>query len=651
MTDITPDTLPDAIDVDMIERAVADAHYPALLMMLVHLTGDPDLLTPERRPAFTNFVENQSDIDPEVECEVRALAAAALGRHLAGDAPPPPSLDRATLLRMMIFLAGRDIPEHYLGFLEEELAIGDPDPRRPRWTVVPPSDPGEGPKASAVVIGAGMSGLMAAIRLRQAGIAVRVFEKNTDVGGTWFENTYPGCRVDSNNQTYSYSFALNPTWPQRFSTAPEILRYFQKVAHDFGLYELIDFETQVIEARYRAESFDWEITTDGPTGQARHIANYVISAVGQLNTPLTPDFPDADIYEGQAFHSARWQHDVDLTGKRVAVIGTGASAFQFVPHVAEQASEVLVFQRNPPWLMPTPEYHDDVPEPERWLLANGPYYANWYRFWQFWMFVDGLREQVITDPEFEGGGLAISESNAALRESCEAWIEAQAKDRPDLLPLLVPQYPVGGKRSLRDNGAWIEALKRDNVRIVTDPITGFHSKGLQTENGEQHDVDVVIYGTGFRASDFLSSMNVIGRSGKSLADTWQGEARAYLGMTIPDFPNLFCVFGPNTNLVVNGSIVFFSECAVAYILKSIGWMQANGVAAVDVKREVYDRYNAMIDAANEQMAWGSDLVTSWYKSSSGRVSQNWPLPTADYWLMTEKFVPAEYDSLHAQAAA
>lgn len=631
-----------------IGEAVESAHYPALVMMLVHLTGNAGLLTPERRPSATNYVENESGVDVEVEQEVRAMAAEALRLHLSGETPLPAAPDRATLLRMMVFLAGRDIPEHYLGFLEEELAIADPDPRRPRWS---PQSLGKlaKQKTSAIVIGAGMSGLLAAHRLNQAGIEVEIFEKNNDVGGTWLENTYPGCRVDSNNQTYSYSFALNPTWPQRFSTQPEILQYFQKVARDLSLYDLIRFSTTVVSAHFRDATADWEVVTSGPEGIRHRVANYLISAVGQLNIPLIPDLPGAESFSGPAFHSARWRQDIDLTGKRIAVIGTGASAFQFVPEIARGASEVLVFQRTPPWLMPTPEYHEDVPEPERWLLANGPFYANWYRFWQFWIFVDGLHEQVIAQPGFDGKGLAVSEANALLRQDCEAWIKEQAADRPDLLPLLIPAYPVGGKRSLRDNGEWIKALKRPNVQIVTGCISRMYDGGLETASGERFDVDVVIYGTGFRASEFLSQIDVTGRGGIALSEAWSDEARAYLGVTVHGFPNLFCIYGPNTNLVVNGSIIFFSECAVAYAMKSIEWMLANNVDAVDVRKEVFDRYNVKIDEANSKMAWGAEGISSWYKSSSGRVSQNWPLTTADYWLMTERFVESDYESVKAKA--
>jgi 4-hydroxyacetophenone monooxygenase len=360
----------------------------------------------------------------------------------------------------------------------------------------------------------------------------------------------------------------------------------------------------------------------------------VISAVGQLNTPLLPSIPGLERFQGPAFHSARWRDDVDLTGKRVAVIGTGASAFQFVPEIAPQVAQLDVFQRTPPWLGPTPNYHDNVGPGMQWLLEHMPFYANWYRFWLFWMLTDGVLPGVQVDPEWQGPPTAVSALNAELRGMLEAYIESQLTDRPDLIDKVTPRYPPGGKRMLRDNGVWLAALKRPNVNLITDAIQEVVADGVVTADGVHHRADALIYGTGFAASHFLDGIEVIGRTGQSLHDRWAGDARAYLGMTVPGFPNFFMIYGPNTNIVVNGSIIFFSECSMHYILRCVQAIYSGQHPRLDVRKDVHDAFNAKVDAGNASMAWGAPQVNSWYKNAAGRVSQNWPFALVDYWTAT-----------------
>jgi 4-hydroxyacetophenone monooxygenase len=630
---------PGGFDADLMERGIAGAHFQALLMALVHLTGDVSLLTEGRRPRTTDFIAIDGGVPAEEQAEIRQLAREVIGRHLAGTLPPARALTPDELKRMMNFVVGGAVPETCLPFLIEELGVAGADPRRPTWTL-PAS---EAPPLDVVVIGAGMSGLLAAIRLQQAGVPFVVIEKNPEVGGTWFENTYPGCRVDSNNQLYSYSFEPNLEWPQYFSTQPVLLDYFRRVAEKYDLKRHIRFSTTVEEMAFDEAGQHWNLRLRTPDGGTETLsARVAISAVGQLNRPLVPAIPGRETFKGEQFHSAEWRYDVPIEGRRVACIGTGASAFQFVPEIAPVVGELLVFQRNPPWLLPTPEYHDDVPAPERWMLAHVPFYANWYRFWLFYLYVDGFHEFVKCDPAFTGGGHAVSALNEGVRERFAEGIRQQVLDRPDLAPYVIPSYPFGGKRSLRDNGVWLAALKRDNVRLVTAAIERIDETGIVTTDGVHHDVDVIVWGTGFQASRFLWPMRVVGRGGTVLSEKWGADARAYLGITVPGFPNLFCLYGPNTNLVVNGSIIFFSECAVGYTLQALKHMLDHGLGTLEVREEVHDRYNARIDEANAHMAWGVPEVSSWYKSASGRVSQNWPLPTVDYWAMTRYFQPEEY---------
>ncbi|HUS61092.1 MAG TPA: NAD(P)/FAD-dependent oxidoreductase, partial [Acidimicrobiales bacterium] len=316
----------------------------------------------------------------------------------------------------------------------------------------------------------------------------------------------------------------------------------------------------------------------------------VISAVGQLNRPKLPDIEGRDDFVGPAFHSARWDASVDLAGKRVAVIGTGASAAQLIPAVAPEVDHLTVFQRTPNWLVPTPDYHDAVAPGMVWLLDTIPTYRSWYRLWVWWRSHEGLLSAAIVDPEWPDHERSVSAINELVRLLLLGYLQEQLGDRPDLLEASTPQYPPIAKRIIRDNGAWPGAIKRDNVSLVTEGIERITATGVATNDGVHHEVDVIVYGTGFHASKFLMPMKVIGRGGADLHDTWQGDARAYLGITVPGFPNLFCLYGPNTNIVINGSIIYFSELEVRYILGCLHLLAEGNHRWLDVKPAVHEAF-------------------------------------------------------------
>jgi 4-hydroxyacetophenone monooxygenase len=549
---------------------------------------------------------------------------------------------------MMDWIAGVDVPAHYAPFLTDELQLTGVDTRAPDWSSAKLKRAAA--RMKVVVVGAGMSGLLAGIRLKQAGIDFTIVEKDADVGGTWLENVYPGCRVDNPNHMYSYSFEPNHDFPQFYSTQKVLLSYFQRVADKHDLRDRIRFETSVEEAVFDEARGRWRIEVKTRDGEREFIeADALITAVGQLNRPRYPDIDGLETFEGPSFHSARWRHDIDLAGKRVAVIGTGASAYQFVPEIAPRVARLEVFQRTPPWTLPGPTYHHDVPEGKKWLLEHVPFYGKWYRFWLFWMLTDGFYEGVKGDPDWSGGPQAVSAANAMMREMLIEAIRLQAPDDPELLAKVIPAYPVGGKRALVDNGVWLTALRRDNVALISEPIDKITAKGIVTKDGAEHPADVIIYGTGFHASRFLWPMRIVGRGGVDLHEAWDGDPRAYLGMTAPGFPNLFMLYGPNTNIVVNGSIIFFSECSVRYVVGCLKLMAQTGSATLEVKRDVHDAFNVKVDAANALMAWGAPQVTSWYKNAAGRVTQNWPFPLVDYWNATVAPNPEDF-TLEANAA-
>jgi 4-hydroxyacetophenone monooxygenase len=624
-----------------IARALEAAHIPSLLTALVHITGDIDLLRGDIRPSGEFFGDAQCGITPEQQARVRRMAFDALRTYRDGGSarPPTPSEDRA--LEMMSFITGEEIPDEYVDFLISELSLHGEDPYgQPGIDRIPVEAKQQ---FRVLVIGAGMSGILAAIRLEQAGIPYLVVEKNADVGGTWFENTYPGCRVDSPNHTYSYSFQPND-WPQHFSDQETLLGYFRQVAREYGIYDDVRFGTEVEEAVFDEKDGVWRVTvvTQGDRRETL-TANVLISAVGQLNRPQLPDVPGLDRFRGPSFHSARWDHGVNLEGKRVAVVGTGASAFQFVPEIAEAAGHVSVFQRTPPWMSPTPEYFEHIPAEKHWLLNHVPYYAKWYRFWMFWRTAEGLLGAVRRDPSWNNQDRAVSARNDELRQLLTAYISEMCNGDQDLLHKAIPRYPVAGKRMLRDDGRYLRTLQRDDVELIDEPVVEITETGVVTASGRHCEADVIIYGTGFKANRFLWPMRIVGRGGRELHEHWNGDPRAYLGITIPGFPNLFCCYGPNTNIVVNGSIIFFSECEMRYILGCIKLLLQNGHAALDCRRDVHDAYNREIDAGNEEMAWGAPGVSSWYKNEHGRVTQNWPFTLLEFWDRTRAPNEADYD--------
>jgi 4-hydroxyacetophenone monooxygenase len=620
------------LDLGTLDQALEAAHQPALAAALVQMTGDVHWLRPEWTPTYTPLSRGETGVPEAEQANFRAQARAAITDWVARGSPAPTTPDAGTLRRMMSFVAGADIPENYADFLNDELAIGGQSSKDPQWTTPILKDAAR--RMHVLVIGAGMSGLLTGIRLNQAGVDFEIVEKNADVGGTWLENTYPGCRVDSSNHIYSYSFEPNHNWPQHFSTQPVLLDYFRGVADRYDLRKKIRFETSVEEMVWDETRAVWKVSLKTPKGTEQVEATAVITAVGQLNRPRLPDVRGRERFKGPAFHSAQWRHDIDLTGKRVAVIGTGASAFQFVPEIVGKVASLTVFQRTPPWGFPTSHYHEDVPAGMNWLLEHIPNYDKWYRFFLFWMVTDGLLAGVRADPDWKGDETAVSTANAMFRAMVAEALRMQAADRPDLAEKVIPTYPVGGKRALLDNGVWIAALKQPNVELVTDPLTEITETGAVTADGTAREFDVIIYGTGFHASRFLYPMKIKGRGGADLHETWNGDARAYLGMTTPGFPNLFMIYGPNTNIVVNGSIIFFSECSVRYILGCLKLLAETGAQAMEPKPEVHDAFNIKVDEGNRLMAWGAPQVTSWYKNEKGRVSQNWPFALVDYWRAT-----------------
>jgi 4-hydroxyacetophenone monooxygenase len=626
-------------DDDTIRAGVVDAPVPPLLAAVAHLTGDHSLLRDDLRPDLTQVLQPDAGYDAEQLALARRLAADALIRHRDAGNPPAPRLTDEQLQTFVEFVAGGPVDDEHLPLLEEELALDGADLRAPAWRkdqLAPDREFRVG------IIGAGMSGLAVAHRLKQAGVPIVLFEKNPDVGGTWYENAYPGCRVDIQNHFYSYSFAQSSEWPQFHSEQRVLLDYFRTCADELGLREHIHFGAEVQRAQWCDDEQRWQLEVRDDRGTvAVHEVHALVSATGQLNRPLMPDIPGIERFAGPWFHSAQWRPEVELAGKRVAVIGTGASAVQFIPPVAEIASHLTVWQRTPPWLLPVPTYQADVPAGLRWLLRHAPDFARWDRLWVFARTQEGLLPLATVDPEWQPQDRSVSAANQMMRDLLTAYYEAVFPD-PELCAKVVPPYPPISKRVVLDDGTYPAALQRDNVTLETTGIAEITERGVRDIDGIEHEFDVIIYGTGFQASKFLTPMQVTGAGGVDLHATWGGDARAYLGITVPGFPNLFLMYGPNTNIVINGSIIYFSECEANYIVESVRMLLARGEHSMDCRAAVHDTYNERIDAGNRTRAWGASDVNSWYKNEFGRVAQNWPFNLFEYWKQTRAPDPDDY---------
>jgi 4-hydroxyacetophenone monooxygenase len=623
-----------------IARALESASVPTLLMSLVHLTGDLGILRGAIRPHLAILGDVQGSMTDEEKAAIRAQALDALRayRERGCTLPPPPSPE--TIHEMMSFLVGQPIPAEYLPMMLEELALDGRDARDVAWEQVPAATRS---RFRVLVIGAGMSGLLAAIRLEEAGIPYLVVEKNDGVGGTWLENSYPGCRVDVANHFYCYSFEPNHDWSEFFAQRAELRAYFERCASEHGVRAKIRFGTEVVSMRWDERRAQWAVHVRGVDGaEERLVANAVICAVGQLNRPKQPAISGLESFAGPVFHSAQWRHDVPLDGKRVAVIGSGASAFQLVPEVAKVAGKLSVFQRSPCWMVPNANYHRRVSDGKKWLLKHVPYYARWYRFLLFWPGSDGLLPSLVVDPEWPHPERSVSAANDSLRTVFTAYLRSQIRDDPELLAKVVPSYPPFGKRMLQDNGSWLAALQRDNVELVTDGIRAIEPDSIVCEDGTRHPVDAIVLATGFHANRFLWPIEVVGRDGAVLSAVWGDDPKAYLGITVPGFPNLFCLYGPGTNLAHAGSIIFHSECQVRYAMGCLRELLGRDLATMDCKPGVCDDYIARFDAAHAKLVWSHPGMTSWYKNAKGRVTTTSPWRLVDYWRWTKAPDLADY---------
>ena len=630
-----------------LRAALRDVNLPTLLMVMTQLCGDERWMRkryqpePIVTPEGSLFPDDSGGYSEEIAEEIRAAAFEMLKglRDHGGVLPPIPSLEQ--MRQMMEFSTAEPVEEAFCAMLLEETNFVDRDQV---W--LKSMDKVQSGEAldgfNVIVVGAGMSGICAGVKLKAAGIPYTILEKNDAVGGTWYENRYPDCGVDTPNHFYSYSFERNPNWTGYFSKRDELYQYFEHCTDNFGIRENIQFETEVEDMRFLEDEGRWQVSVKRADGSTETLtASAVISAVGQLNRPSIPDFPGLESFAGTAFHSARWREDVDFSGKRVAVIGTGCSAVQLLPKTAEQAGHTTVFQRSPHWISPNKDYYRPVEKGLVWALNHIPFYAEWHRARMIFGFMDRNWPAVPADPSWDHPDRAMSELNDGLREALTGYISEQLGERQDLMAKCVPDFPVFGKRLIIDNN-WYRTVAREDVNLVTDEIVAVRPNGIETADGTLHEVDVIVYATGFNTNHFLWPMDVVGRSGTTLEDRWGDYPRAYKGMLVPDYPNLFCLYGPNTNIVHGGSIIYSIECQVHYVMQCLALMLERRAQALEIPESMNDEYNEEVQAISRNLAWGHPGVQSWYKNSDGKVVNNSPFSNLEFWQRTHDVEPNRY---------
>jgi 4-hydroxyacetophenone monooxygenase len=613
-----------------IEDAVKYADPMVLRALLYQLTADPELVDLEVKKVLFGFYEGRVPVSEDGTAMLRRKAADFLKTYRDSGAGPIDIGPRERLPKSISLIFGVPIPDHEIGLYMEELAL-EPWARSLEWKKQP--DAKAVTDFSVTIIGAGMGGLNAAIQLGRAGIPYTVIEKNAGVGGTWYENRYPGARVDTPSRSYTHLFGADFGYPNPFCPWTENVRYFDWVADTFGLRDKITFNTEVTSLTWDESSATWEIRMKGPDGDKVQRSRAVITAVGFLNRPHVAEIEGAKDFAGQSWHTSRWPAATDLSDKRVAVIGTGATGLQMIPEVALQAKHLTVFQRTPQWLFPIPGYRSPFPDQVGWLDRNLPFHTNFMRCRTAYspFYANILK----IDPNFNDP-YSRSASNKAARDFCIEFLESKFDD-PKMIATMTPPHPVLSARPVMVDPEYsvLDALKRNNVTLVTSGVARINKGGVLGADGIQHDVDVIVYATGFHPTEYLFPMTITGRDNQTIEQLWAKDgARAYRGCMMPGFPNLWSIYGPNTNGALGVSS--FHEMVNFFAMQCIERLILNGERSVEVSEDAYWRYNHLIDERNKQCVWSDPRAHNYYWTEHGRSAVMNPLTGPEMWRLLQK---------------
>lgn len=633
MTAVRPELL-EASD-ETIAQAIEHADPMVLRGLLYQLTGDESLASDVRVDEVRAPLAGtkKTIADPEAIAMIRAKGTEFLKGYRDAGASEIEIGPAERLRRSLSLAAGTDVPEAELEMWLEQLAV-NPYARGLEWSAPPPAE--RLADFLVVVIGAGMAGLGAAVQLHHAGIPFTVIDKNPAVGGTWFENRYPGCRVDTPSRGYTHIFGANFPYPSPYCPQAENEKYVNWVADNFNIREHIIVGTEVTSVIWNDEEAIWEISAAGPSGPTAWRANVVITAVGLLSRPNLPHIDGIEAFEGPAFHTARWPSGAagDFRGQRVAVAGSGCTGYQLVAELAKQVDHLYLFQRTPNWIFEVPGYLSPYPSQVTWLDRNFPYLVNFIRFATAWAQRPSLTAHPMEiDPSFDDP-YSVSEANKRVRDLRLEYLRDKFADRPDLLELMTPRQPALSHRPVlvdADDNIY-DALLRDNVTLVPEGITRVTNDAVLGDDGTEYPVDAIALATGFRANDFLWPMDVRGRDGLRTEDLWAKDGgRAYLGGMIPGFPNFFMLYGPNTNANVGFSAIHLQELVTRFALECVEALLTRGKGTVEVTEKAYWRYNDELDRAAAKKAWMDPRAHSYFTNRFGRSATNGAIDSRLLW--------------------
>jgi len=630
-------TIPD-LDPAMLRRAVRDADIRVLLMVVFHLSGDRKWLAPIYRPQrdVRLIADEDAGLSPEVQAEIRTAAIDLLTAS-AGQRPAISDPGDHLMLEMMRHCMDENIAEAYAPMMREEMGLTRRDvvwsgpPTRERLAAM-----------QVLIVGAGASGLILGARLRRLGIPYTIVEQAAEVGGTWRDNCYPGCAVDTPNHAYSFSLGGRYRWRAYFSPRDQLFDYMLRVSRDFGVRDDIRFLTKVTAAIWDATRNRWVVSVTTPKGPETIEANALVSCIGQFGLPSIPSIKGLASFQGHKFHTTQWPQDLVFKDKRLAIIGTGASAMQIVPSIAAEVAQLDIYQRSPQWARPIPRFHDALSDEAQWLLQHVPFYAAWFRFSMLWRYGDGLLPYLKKDPSWPYPERSLNRVNDKHRHEMLEYMLGELGDRDDLKRKCVPNYPPYGKRILLDNG-WFRTLRRPNVELVTDGIDHIVPDGVVSQDGRWRPADILVLSTGFQMTQMTARLNIAGMAGRTLTDVWGDDnATAHLGITVPGFPNLFITQGPSTGLGHGGSAICQAESQARFISAMLVKMIEQGITAVDAKQEVHDAFVAEVDARHAELIWTHPGMSTYYRNRHGRVVSATPFSLLEYWTMTHEPKLEEY---------
>ncbi len=613
------------VDVDVLRANLRLADPGVLVAVLAQLTGDARVV--DRFAPRISHVPDPPEQSGVTDAETAAEIVEAIVSALYSPRPPDAVAadDPDLFARVAPVALGGAIGPEYLPMLLEQGGFQPSQPVLPRTAKLP-----EGFRVA--IIGAGIAGLTAALELANAGIDYQIFDRHPEVGGTWYTTRYPGIGVDTPSAYYSLSRDVNGDWSSYYPQGAEYQAYLVSVADKHDIRRHIRFSTEVEALWWDEGRQQWQIRTAGADG-ARDVsyANVVIPAAGYLNRPRWPDLDGRESFGGTSIHSAEWDPELDLTGKRVAVIGAGCTAVQIVDACVDQVAHLTVFQRQPHWVAPRRRASDEVPDYQRWLGTRLPYYANWVRLKSYWGTADNNYPVILHDPDWAAEHLSISPANDVLLRLCLDYIDRVFGAGSDLARKVTPDFAPYGKRIIRDPGGYYAALAREHVDVEASEPARVNEAGIVTADGRQIELDVIVYATGYYL-DFLSGVDIRGRGGRTLTEEWGDIPRAYRGGMVPGFPNMFISSAPNYSPGHGGGHNFGVEVMVHYVMECLQLMALREATMIEVQRRAYERYVADIDAIMAGTVWcHTPSAHTYYRSGGGRIVTAFPYRMIDFW--------------------